>query len=144
MIVSAEKALEIKSNEVTEWDGNPRLMLVWDDDLGVRSVEKMFVVYINPDKAMNKPVITDRGARYDHCAEIVEQRMMTQGEISRWLRMSPDREFKLSRKTQLVSSTFDYNEKNQDSELSDDCVVRCGNGEWEKATKEVMERDYDN
>lgn len=143
MIVSDEKALEIKRNEVTEWDGNPRLMWVWDDDLGVSSVEKMFVVYINPDKAMNKPVITDSGAIYDYCAEIVEQRMMTQREISRWLRMSPDREFKMSIKSEFVSTTFDYNEKNQDSELDDDCVVRCGNGEWEKATKEVLERDYD-
>lgn len=85
--------------EVTEWDNNPREMLVWDDD--VMHLTHRFVIYIMPEKKLESRVIAlsisnPKGSTslWKHCAEMPPQckRRMTNKELTRWLREKPNRE----------------------------------------------------
>lgn len=69
--------------EVTEWDGKPRWMWVWDDR--EYDKKKQFVVYILTKEDMKLcgakfPVKCGAGMGYTHCAEIEEEKRPCTGE----------------------------------------------------------------
>lgn len=131
--------------EVTyeEWMKNPtpRMMWVWDDDEKDKVQRK--VVYVIKEGSRCYPVLvtmdddTDYEA-YKHCAEIEKQRRMTNREFSRWLREKPTREYKRSRRTDIVVYCFySYIEEDADQEVDECFLIREDDGEWREPLVEV-------
>ena len=119
-----------------EWMENPtpRLMWVWDDDDETRR-GKLKVIYVS-EKSLMYPVVAladnDKEiCRYKYCAEIEEPktRLMTNRELSRWLRENPAREFK-SDNGIFVNYYYPYVEENSDDEVADTILIRENYGEW--------------
>ena len=138
--------------EVTyeDWQKNPtpRMMWVWDDKVGDKVKRK--VIYFNENKHAHYPIIalsenSAMSVGYKHCAEIEEQRRMTQRrmtkkELSRWLREKPTREFKYtSYVVCTVYSTYTYDEECANEEVRRDIVIREDDGEWREPLVEVEE-----
>ena len=137
--------------EVTyeDWQKNPtvRMMWVWNDD--EEQMKKHKVLYVLSEE--EAPVSDYRVialtiehnsvvSRYIHCAEIEEQRRMTNKELSRWLREKPTREFKYSSSISCsVHSTYTYTEDEGEAEVSKDVVIREGDGKWRAPLEEVEE-----
>lgn len=123
--------------EVTEWDNNPREMLVWDDNVDV--ARKCFVVYIRPKTDnVERPVLVCLNSIgsipiFKHCAEIgsesQKKRLMTKKELSRWLRERPDREWKET-DCGFVHTDLLYLASDEDEPVSDDIYVREGDSPW--------------
>ena len=117
-----------------EWQKNPkpRMMWVWHDDFEER--EKRKVVYIIKDDFVNFPVFAVSGEEtsfclWSHCAEIEEpkQRRMTNKELSWWLSEKPHRELKIGT---YIYHDYDYEESEQDAEVTDSVLIREDDGEW--------------
>ena len=143
--------------EVTyeEWLKNPtpRMMWVWDDEVGdvwadeVGDKVKRKVIYFNENKHAHYPIIalsenSATSVGYKHCAEIEKQkqRRMTKKELSRWLREKPTREFKYGSYISCsVYSTYTYGEDEGDIEVRKDIVIREDDGEWREPFVEVEE-----
>lgn len=127
---------EKQMKEVTEWDNNPREMFVWDDDIS--EARRMFVVYIRPITDNSKrPVLVCLNSMegvpiFKHCAELTQRRLMTNKELSRWLRQSPDREWTLSDgdPNTAIFHARTYCIGDADKEVSDCVVVREGDEDW--------------
>lgn len=116
--------------EVTEWDNNPREMWVWNHDTSC--VRKAFVIWIKKSSnTIFKVVAVDEHGNiptYIHCAEIEpSRRLMTNKELSRWLREKPNREWK---DTSFVHADLIYRECEEDTEVSNDIYVREGDSPW--------------
>ena len=121
--------------EVTyeDWQKNPtpRMMWVWNDK--DKDKVKRMVLFLternpsNPVIALPSDNITT--ANYKHCAEIEEQRRMTNKELSRWLREKSTREYKYLTSA-YICNTFDYREYVQDEEVHGDMRIREDDGEW--------------
>ena len=131
--------------EVTyeEWQKNPklRMMWVWHDDFEER--EKRKVVYIIKDDFVNCPVLAVSGEEtsfclWCRCAEIEEPktRRMTNKELSWWLSEKPHRELKIGT---YIYHDYDYEESEQDAEVTDFVLIREDNGEWREPLIEVEE-----
>ena len=122
--------------EVTydDWQKNPtpRMMWVWDDDETDKVRRK--VVYVIKGGSCHFPVRvtndddTDYEA-YKYCAEIEEQRRMTNQELSRWLRESSRRESKCTINSCVYSAHF-YKESKASEEVDSKILIREGDGEW--------------
>ena len=130
--------------EVTyeDWQKNPtpRMMWVWDNHEDCKHQVK--VIYLLKAGQCEYPVVTIKDEYayevYKHCAEIEKQRLMTNKELSRWLREKPTREWKYQT-SDFICSTFDYRECMQDEEVYDDIFIREDDGEWREPLVEVEE-----
>ena len=131
-------------NEVTyeEWLKNPtpRMMWVWDSLENAKQQRK--VIYIS-ELGISYPIFAlteDKTSteHFRHCAEIENQRRMTNRELSRWLREKPTREYKYLT-SDYICSTFDYREYMQDEEVHEDIRIREDDGEWREPLAEVEE-----
>ena len=133
--------------EVTyeDWLKNPtpRMMWVWDDEVGDKVKRK--VIYFNENKLACYPIIALSENRamsvgYKYCAEIEEPktRRMTYKELSRWLREKPTREYKYLT-SDFICCNYDYREENQDKEAHEDILIREDEGEWKEPLAEVEE-----
>ena len=132
--------------EVTyeDWLRNPRprMMWVWDFDEGKR--QKLKVIYVSKEDTPY-PVITIAARdtvleKFLHCAEIENQRRMTNKELSRWLREKPTREYKHSSRTDIVARCFySYIEEDADQEVDEFFLIREDDGEWREPLVEVEE-----
>lgn len=129
--------------EVTyeDWQKNPtpRMMWVWNSNVENKVLAK--VIYVIKSDAYSVITLTDNDVdllRYKHCAEIEKQRLMTNKELSRWLREKPTREWKYQT-SDFICSTFDYRECMQDEEVYDDIFIREDDGEWREPLVEVEE-----
>ena len=122
--------------EVTyeEWQKNPkpRMMWVWNDDFEER--EKKKVVYVIKDDFVSCPVLAvseedSSFCIYCCCAEIEEPktRRMTNKELSWWLSEKPHRELKIGT---YIYHDYDYEEREQDAEITDFVLIREDDGEW--------------
>ena len=127
--------------EVTyeDWQKNPtpRMMWVWNSNVENKVLAK--VIYVIKSDAYSVITLTDNDVdllRYKHCAEIEKQRLMTNKELSRWLREKPTREWKYQT-SDFICSTFDYRECMQDEEVYDDIFIREDDGEWREPLVEV-------
>ena len=130
--------------EVTyeDWQKNPtpRMMWVWDSKVEDK-VKRKVIYFLNPK--LNYPVValTEEetiAANYRHCAEIEEQRRMTNKELSRWIREKPTREYKYIT-NDYICHNYDYREPNQDIEVYKDILIREDDGEWREPLMEVEE-----
>ena len=131
--------------EVTyeEWQKNPkpRMMWVWNDDFEER--EKKKVVYIIKDDFVACPVLAvseedSSFCLWCHCAEIEEPktRRMTNKELSWWLSEKPHRELKIGT---YIYHDYDYEESEQDAEVTDSVLIREDDGEGREPLIEVEE-----
>ena len=130
--------------EVTyeDWQKNPipRTMWVWDFDESARQQRKV-IYFLDPKVTYLVVALAEDGISIEHfrcCAEIKKQRRMTNKELSRWLREKPTRECKYL-SSEYICSTFEYRERNQDKEVSDDFLIREDDGEWREPLVEVEE-----
>ena len=133
--------------EVTyeDWQKNPtpRMMWVWDNKVGDKVKRK--VIYFNENKYAHYPIIalsenSAMSVGYKHCAEIEEQRRMTNKELSRWLREKPTREYKYSNSIEhRVYSTYTYDEDAEEEEVRKDVVIREDDSDWREPLVEVEE-----
>ena len=128
--------------EVTyeDWQKNPipRTMWVWDFDESARQQRKV-IYFLDPKVTYLVVALAEDGISIEHfrcCAEIKKQRRMTNKELARWLREKPTRECKYLN-SEYICSTFEYIERNQDKEVSDDFLIREDDGEWREPLVEV-------
>ena len=126
---------ESTMKEVTykDWVKNPtpRMMWVWDSDEKNKKQRK--VLYLS-NRNITYPVIVLSHddidlIKYKHCAEIENQRRMTNKELSRWLRVNPTREYKF-KNSDFVYGEKNYREIDQDDEVKHDILIREDDGEW--------------
>ena len=133
--------------EVTyeDWLKNPtpRMMWVWDDEVGDKVKRK--VIYFNENKHAHYPIIALSENRamsvgYEHCAEIEKpkRRRMTHKELSWWLSEKPARECKWTFDGRICS-VHTYNEKVENEEVHKDVRIREGEGKWREPLVEVEE-----
>lgn len=127
--------------EVTEWDNNPRMMWVWDDDEKQRIKEFVVFVDTNPDiedgysgvcvikKQPCHEAYTSRW--FIHCAEIEPPRLMTNKELALWIRYKPNREWKRGDdEDTFVRGMFVYKLNEADKPVGNDIYVREGDSPW--------------
>ena len=131
--------------EVTyeDWQKNPtpRMMWVWDDEVGDKVKRK--VIYFNENKHAHYPIIalSENSAisvGYKYCAEIEKQRRMTNKELSRWIREKPTREWKYKNGIS-VYGYYGYEEKRENEEVISNILIREDEGEWREPLVEVEE-----
>lgn len=129
--------------EVTyeEWQKNPtpRMMWVWDS-IGDAKVQRK-VIYIS-ELSHSYPIfaLTDDKLNteyFKHCAEIEEQRRMTNKELARWLREKPTREWKYKNGV-TVYGYYGYEEKCENEEVPNNIIIR-EDDEWREPLVEVEE-----
>ena len=124
--------------EVTyeDWQKNPtpRMMWVWDEDENSYVIRK--VVYIVKESHVLNRVITidDDESDFDlykHCAEVGNQRRMTNKEFSHWLREKPTREYKYRNSNDnYIYGYYEYKEQHADEEVTTVILIREDDGEW--------------
>ena len=125
--------------EVTyeDWQENPtpRKMWVWNDNEKERVQQKVLYIFFH-DKGQEWNVSTlseDETCThvYKHCAEIENQRRMTNKELSRWLREKPTREYKHNiGSCNIVSCYSVYFDSDASKEVSDTILIRENDGDW--------------
>lgn len=129
--------------EVTyeEWQKNPKVRMMWVWNSKVEDKVKRMVLFLTERNPSHPVVVLTSDnittANYKHCAEI-EQRRMTNKELSRWLREKPTREYKYLT-SDYICSEFDYREYKQDEEVHEDIRIREDDGEWREPLVEVEE-----
>ena len=130
--------------EVTyeDWQKNPTPRMMWVWDSSENNKKQLKVIYISKEDITYPVIALAYGdidsSRYKHCAEIEEQRRMTNKELSRWLRGKPTREYKYLT-SDYICNTFDYREYVQDEEVHEDMRIREDDGEWREPLVEVEE-----
>ena len=127
-----------------DWRKNPtpRMMWVWDDD-ETDKIQRKVVYVIKRQGCTKYPVRTTINndidyEAYKHCAEIEEQRRMTNKELSWWLSEKPHRECKFAR-APYIYTYYVYNESEQNEEVCEDIVIRENSGEWREPLVGVEE-----
>ena len=128
--------------EVTyeDWQKNPtpRMMWVWSFDEDHKVQRK--VIYVLKAGVYENPVLTvvDECTyeTYKHCAEIENQRRMTNKELSWWLSEKPHRELKMG---DYIYHDYDYKEREQDAEVTDLVLIRENGSDWREPLVEVGE-----
>ena len=127
-----------------DWQKNstPRKMWVWNEDEMYKVKRK--VVYVLRDNCYARVItINDNDSDYgpyNHCAEIEKPktRRMTNKELSWWLSEKPHRELRIDN---YIYHNYDYEENEQDAEVTDFLLIREDDGKWREPLVEV---DYDN
>lgn len=124
-----------------DWQKNPisRMMWVWNED-EMHKVKRK-VVYVLRNHYAGVITIDDDDSDYElynHCAEIREQkqRRMTNKELSWWLSEKPHRELKIGN---YIYHDYDYEENEQDAEVTDFLLIREDDEEWREPLVEVEE-----
>ena len=129
---------ESTMKEVTykDWVKNPtpRMMWVWDSNEKNKKQRK--VLYLS-NRNITYPVIVLSHddidlIKYKHCAEIENQRRMTNKELSRWLREKPTREctHRNDSDDRLVYSIHTYLEICANEEVDDCILIREDDSDW--------------
>ena len=124
--------------EVTyeDWVKNPtsRMMWVWDSDEKNKKQRK--VIYLLKENITYPVIVLTHDdidlSRYQHCAEIENQRRMTNKELSRWLREKPTRECTHHNDSddRLVYSIHTYLEICANEEVDDCILIREDDSDW--------------
>ena len=123
----------MKELNYEDWKKNPtpREMWVWDDNDEYEKKRK--VIYISKETYPVVSVTLDdtHVEHYGHCAEIEKSRLMTQIELSRWLREKPTREYKF-RNDSYIFSYYEYKEGCENEDVSEKIVIRENYGAWKE------------
>ena len=132
---------KMKELDYEDWQKNPtpRMMWVWDDNDAIKVKRK--VVYVLKDDDFTSLALVVKNecmyGVYHHCAEIKEQRRMTNKELSRWLREKPTREYKCTLDSYIYGvHTYD---EDCEEEVSEKIRIRENYGEWREPLVEVEE-----
>ena len=117
------------------------MMWVWDSDKSLKVQRK--VVYMIKNVVFKFRVLTikDDDTDYEtylHCAEIENQRRMTNKELSRWLRVKPTRECRY-KNGDFVYGEKNYREIEQNDEVKYDIFIREDDSDWREPLVEVEE-----
>lgn len=125
------KEMDTKNINWTFYE-TPRKLLVWDtNDPEPTEAE---VLAIMPERADGYQVITSTRA-YGHCAEIPEQKLATNRELSRWL---AEGKGEVMDQDGLFTSWFYWKGK-EDTPVKDSLYVRkWSETEWHKPTREYL------
>lgn len=124
-----------------EWIKNPtpRMMWVWDSNEKNKKQRK--VIYLLKENITYPVIVLTHDdidvCRYKHCAEIEEQRRMTNKELSRWLREKPTREIKYCSNT--IGCFYTYNEEDTEQEAVKGILIREDDSDWREPLVEVEE-----
>ena len=132
--------------EVTyeDWQKNPtpRMMWVWDNYVNAKQKRKViyFLDLKLPYSVLALAEDKINTEHFRHCAEIEEPktRLMTNKELSRWLREKPTREWKYTIDSRIYAN-YTYEESGADTNCCDLIVVREDDGEWREPLVEVEE-----
>ena len=132
----------MKELDYEDWKKNPipRKMWVWDN-YEEEKVQKKVLYILFHDKKQEWKVTTlsdDETCTdiYKHCAEIKEERRMTNKELSRWLRENPTREYKYEDDNYILSY-YEYGEYCGEEEVSEKIVIRENYGKWKEPLIEI-------
>ena len=132
--------------EVTyeDWQKNPtpRMMWVWNDDDEYKKCKVLYILSEGEATVSDYRVIALTieyncvVRRFKHCAEIEEPktRRMTNKELSWWLSEKPHRELKMN---DYIYHDYDYEENEQDVEVTDFLLIREDDGEWKEPLTEI-------
>lgn len=120
-----------------DWQKNPtpRMMWVWNEDEMYKVKRK--VVYVLRDNYARVITIDDDDSdyeQYNHCAEIGKPRLMTNKELSRWLREKPTREYKFGT---TVFCSYNYSEAEAYDEVFDGTLIREDDSDWKEPLVEA-------
>ena len=109
--------------EVTyeDWQKNPTPRMMWVWDSSENNKKQLKVITLSHSDIDS--------SRYKHCAEIEEQRRMTNKELARWIREKPTREWKYKDGTS-VYGYYVYEEKCENEEVLNNIFIREDDGEW--------------
>lgn len=124
--------------EVTEWNGKPRWMWVWDDDENER--KKAYVVCILSTNEM-KGCGTSFPVRvfhygYKHCAEIEEEKTrLTYYELSQLLKCFGVEFCYMGGE---CYNHLAYTDDAKNKSLPTDYKIRYRQGEWEEPAREIV------
>lgn len=123
-----------------DWQKNPtpRMMWVWDDN-EKEKIKRKVIYILSGVRGRKHNVITlytDESCTYPyaHCAEIESQRRMTNKELSWWLSEKSHRELKMGT---YIYHDYDYEENEQDAEVTDFLLIREDDGEWKEPLTEI-------
>ena len=130
----------MKELDYEDWQKNPtpRKMWVWNDNEDEKIQKKVLYIFFHR-KGQEWKVATlsdDETCTdiYKHCAEIGKQRRMTNKELSWWLSEKPHRELKMGT---YIYHDYDYEENEQDAEVTDFLLIREDDGEWKEPLTEI-------
>ena len=132
----------MKELDYEDWQKNPtpRKMWVWDDQEEEKVQKKvLYILFHRKGQEWKVSTLSDDETCtdiYKHCAEIEKQRRMTSKELSRWLSEKPYRELKMGT---YIYHDYDYEENEQDAEVTDFLLIREDDGEWKEPLVEVEE-----
>ena len=132
----------MKELDYEDWQKNPtpRKMWVWDDYEEEKVQKKvLYILFHRKEQEWKVSTLSDDETCtdiYKHCAEIEKQRRMTSKELSRWLSEKPYRELKMGT---YIYHDYDYEENEQDAEVTDFLLIREDDGEWKEPLVEVEE-----
>lgn len=115
-----------------DWQKNPtpREMWVWDNC--EEDKRRRRVIYISKE---TYPVVSIRSddsfiEHYINCADIEEPRLMTNRELSRWLREKPTREYKYC-DSDYIYNNYCYRINCENKEVGEKVLIREDYGEWQ-------------
>ena len=132
----------MKELDYEDWQKNPtpRKMWVWDDYEEEKVQKKvLYILFHRKGQEWKVSTLSDDETCtdiYKHCAEIEKQRRMTSKELSRCLSEKPYRELKMGT---YIYHDYDYEENEQDAEVTDFLLIREDDGEWKEPLVEVEE-----
>ncbi len=125
--------------EVTEWNGKPRWMWVWNDENKGNKI-KAYVVHILSEEGMKEadtdyPVIATINT-YKHCSETKEETHLTNYEFSQLLKcFGVEYCFHDGKLVYNHDCGYAYT---HDKELVNNYRIRYKQGEWEEPTRETV------
>lgn len=131
----------MKELDYEDWQKNPTPRKMWCWNSSEDNKIKAKVIHILSKGVCIYPVlsITDNDDDYEtykHCAEIKEQRRMTNKELSRWLRENPTREYKY-KGDNYIYSYLEYKEDCEDEEVIKSIIIRENYGKWKDPLTEI-------
>ena len=124
--------------EVTyeDWVKNPTSRMMWVWDSNEKNKKQRKVIYLLKENITYPVIVLTHDdidlSRYQHCAEIENQRRMTNKELSRWLREKPTREctHRNDSDDRLVYSIHTYLEICANEEVDDCILIREDDSDW--------------
>lgn len=134
----------MKELDYEDWKKNPtpRKMWVWDDYEEEKVQKKvLYILFHRKGQEWKVSTLSDDETCtdiYKHCAEIKEQRQMTNKELARWLRENPTREYKYENDDWIFNS-YEYKEGCEEEEVTEEIRIRENYRKWKEPLVEIEE-----
>lgn len=123
------KGIELKEVTEPQFFNPPKKMLVWDHDAYITELDVYAVI-----SRKDFPVICEK-FNWRHCAEIPEQKKVTNRELARWLAKGNGEVTWANN----VLSNWNYSNDEENKALDESLSVReWDDTEWHKPTREYL------